>query len=158
MTGASISRRGHCFAKVAQNTLVEGVSDERCIIMKWLAKTIRKEQRALERARRRFICKPTEKRLHAVRTSGRRLRSLLEDVADLAATSRLLRRVKRAAAATDAARDATIIRGLLERSLDAGEAPMAGELLEELRGRERAATLLARKQLRRTSFRRSFAR
>ena len=126
--------------------------------MKWLAKTIRKEQRALERARRRFIYKATEKRLHAVRTSGRRLRSLLEDVADIAATSRLLRRVKRAAAATDAARDATIIRGLLERSLDAGEAPMAVELLQELRRRERAATLLARKQLRHTSFRRSFAR
>lgn len=121
--------------------------------MKWLTKTIREEQRALERARCRFIRKPNEKRLHAMRTSGRRLRSLLEDVADLAPARRLLRKVKRAAATTDAARDATIIRALLEAAIDASETAMASELIEELRRREAAATAAARKRLRRTNFR-----
>jgi hypothetical protein len=120
--------------------------------MKWLTKTIHDERRTLERARRRFIRKPSEKRLHAVRTSGRRFRSLLEDVADLAPAARLLRRVKRAAAATDAARDAAIIRVLLERTIDVAEAPLASELLEELRRREAEATRSARKRLRRTHF------
>lgn len=120
--------------------------------MKWLKTTIRREQRALERARRRFVRKPTEKRLHDVRTSGRRFRSLLEDVAALAPHRSLLRRVKRAAAATDAARDATIIRTLLERSVDVAEGESARELLDELRRREELATREARKRLRRADF------
>jgi CHAD domain len=120
--------------------------------MKWLAKTIRSERRALERARRRFISKPNEKHLHGVRTTGRRFRSLLEDVAGLTRSERLRRRVKRAAAATDAARDATIILRLLETSVDAGEAEIARPLLEHLREQERLATRRACKELRRMRF------
>jgi hypothetical protein len=120
--------------------------------MKWLTKTIRAERRALERARRRFIAKPNEKHLHDVRTTGRRFRSLLEDVAGLASLERLRRRVKKAAAATDAARDATIILRLLERTVDEGEAQLAQPLLEELRAREVAATERACKALRRMRF------
>ena len=120
--------------------------------MTWLAKTIRSERRALERARRRFIAKPSEKRLHEVRTTGRRFRSLLEDVAELAPSARLLRRVKRAAAATDAARDATIILRLLQTSVDPSELLVATPLLGELRRREALATRRARKQLRRMRF------
>lgn len=120
--------------------------------MKWLAKTIRSERRALERARRRFICKPNEKRLHDVRTTGRRFRSLLEDVATLTRSQRLRRRVKRAAAATDAARDATIILRLLESRLDADEATIAEPLLEQLREHEQLATRRACKALRRMRF------
>jgi hypothetical protein len=140
------------FAKVGGNTPVEPGADEPRVIVKWLAKTILNERRALERARRRFVEKPSEKRLHDVRTTGRRLRSLLEDVADLAPSPLLLRRVKRAAATTDAARDATIIRCLLERSTEAAETEIAHPLLEELRHQEAIATRLARKQLRRTRF------
>jgi CHAD domain-containing protein len=120
--------------------------------MMWLTKTIRAERRRLERARRRFVRKPTEEGLHDVRTTGRRLRSLLEDAADLLPSPRLLRRVKRAAAATDAARDATILRQLLEGSVDEGEREIAQPLLDELRKRERDATRDARKHLRRTCF------
>jgi hypothetical protein len=120
--------------------------------MKWVAKAIRSERRALERARQNFVRKPNEKRLHDVRTTGRRLRSLLEDVADLVLQSRLLRRVKRAAVATDDARDATIIRRLLERSTDPAEIELAQPLLDKLRNRERLATQIARKHLRRTRF------
>ncbi len=116
--------------------------------MKWLKETVRRERRALERARRRFVNNPNEKRLHDVRTTGRRLRSLLEDVATIARSKRLRRRVKRAALATDAARDATIILRLLQSSADSGEAELARPLLERLRDRERLAMRQARKQLR----------
>jgi len=120
--------------------------------VKWLTHAIASERRALERARRRFVSKPTEERLHEVRTKGRRFRSLLEDVADLAPLKRLHRRVKRAAAATDAARDATIVLRLLEDALDASEAEIAAPLIEQLRGQERLATGRARKELRRMRF------
>jgi hypothetical protein len=120
--------------------------------VKWLSRTVAKERRALEGARRRFISKPTEKRLHAVRTAGRRFRSLLEDVAELAPSAKLLRRVKRAAEQTDAARDAAIILRLLESSVDPGERHVAQPLLAELSARETEATRLAHRRLRRTRF------
>lgn len=127
-------------------------SNASALAIKWLEKTIRQERRALERARRRFVVEPSERHLHEVRTNGRRFRSLLEDVADLAPHPQLLRRVKRAAAATDAARDATIIRQLLESSTDAGELDVARPLVDQLLEHERLATRLARKRLRRMSF------
>lgn len=120
--------------------------------MKWLKRTIARERRALERARQRFLCKPNEKRLHHVRTKGRRFRSLLEDVAALAPSKRLRRRVKRAALVTNAARDATIIRMLLENSADPSEMDMARPLLHQLREREKDATRQARNSLRRLHF------
>lgn len=120
--------------------------------VKWLEKAIARERRALERARKRFVTKPSEKRLHDVRTTGRRFRSLLEDVAGIAKSERLRRRVKRAAGATDAARDATIILRLLQASLDSGEAAMAQPLFERLREQEQMATRDASKALRRMRF------
>ncbi len=120
--------------------------------MKWLKKAVGRERYALERARRRFIRKPTERRLHDVRTAGRRFRSLLEDVTDLLPLPKLLRRVRRAADATDAARDATIIRRLLEASVDEHEAALAAPLLDELRRREEEAMQLAHRRLARTRF------
>lgn len=120
--------------------------------MKWLNKTIASERRALERARRRFVSKPAEESLHEVRTSGRRFRSLLEDVAEVAPSAKLLRRVKQAAAMTDAARDATIILQLLERSADPGERRIAEPLFDELKSRAKNATREAHKRLARTRF------
>jgi len=120
--------------------------------LKWLAKTIRSERRALERARRRFVREPNEKRLHEVRTTGRRLRSLLEDVGDLAPHRELLRQVKRAAAATDAARDATIILRLLESNVTSSERELAQPILDRLREEEHAATRDACRRLRRARF------
>jgi hypothetical protein len=124
----------------------------RSVAMKWLTKAIANERRALERARRRFVAKPNEKRLHDVRTTGRRFRSLLEDVADLKPAQRLRGRVKRAAAATDTARDATIILRLLESSVDAAERDIAAPLLAQLREQETRATRRACSKLRRMRF------
>jgi CHAD domain-containing protein len=126
--------------------------NERPAAVKWLEGTVAKERRALEGARRRFVSKPTEKRLHAVRTAGRRFRSLLEDIAELAPSAKLLRRVKRAAEQTDAARDATIILRLLENSVDPGERHLAEPLLAELSARAKEATRVAHRRLRRAQF------
>jgi CHAD domain-containing protein len=122
------------------------------VAVKWLEKAVGSERRALERARRRFVRKPTEKHLHDVRTTGRRFRSLLEDVAGLVPSERLRRRVKRAAAATDAARDATIILRLLESSVDASETESARSLLEQLQKQAVRATRRACGELRRMCF------
>jgi CHAD domain-containing protein len=120
--------------------------------MKWLERTIEAERRKLERARRRFVRQPCEDRLHDVRTTGRRLRSLLEDVRACRPQPKLLRRVKRAAEFTDAARDAAVIAALLANSVGEGERAIVEPLLEELREKERTATQNACRSLRRVSF------
>ena len=120
--------------------------------MKWIRKRVAKERRALERARRRFVEKPDDKRLHAVRTKGRRFRSLLEDVECVAPARRLLKRVKRASEITDSARNAGVLLALLERSIEAGERSEATALLASLRERQDDALRRARRRLRRTCF------
>ena len=150
---AAISRRNCYFAKVAEIPPSNAAADEAVSRMKWLAKTIRGERRALERARWRFVRKPSEKNLHDVRTTGRRFRSLLEDVAELAALERLRRRVKRAAAATDAARDATIILAPARKQHRTGEAADSAAAARAIaETQERLATQQARKELRRMHF------
>jgi CHAD domain-containing protein len=147
LTSNRILREGRC--KYFCRTLAR---NERPATVKWLKGTVAKERRALEGARRRFVSKPTEKRLHAVRTAGRRFRSLLEDVAEVAPSAKLLRRVKRAAEQTDASRNATIILRLLENSVEAGERHFAEPLLAELSVRAEEATRVAHKRLRRARF------
>ncbi len=120
--------------------------------MKWIRKRVAKERRALERARRRFVKKPSDKRLHAVRTKGRRFRSLLEDVACKAPARDLLKRVKCAAEITDSARNATVLLALLERSIESGERPAAEALLASLRERQDDALRCAHRRLRRMHF------
>jgi len=120
--------------------------------MKWIAAAVKTERRRLERARRSFLKKPTDERLHEVRTTGRRLRSLLEDVADIVDDPKLLRRVRRAAAVTDAAREASVILALLERSAGGVEREIASPLREELRRRVVLATRRARRSLRELDF------
>jgi len=117
--------------------------------MKWISKTVRSERKRLARAARRFLEQPTQEHLHDVRTTGRRLRSLLEDVSDLVCEPKLQRRVKRAAAITDAARDAAVIFALLNSSCDENERANAARLLEELAKKERQATRDACRRLRR---------
>lgn len=120
--------------------------------MKWIDTRVAKERRAFERARRRFVKKPNDTRLHAVRTKGRRFRSLLEDVASVAPARKLLKRVKRAAEITDAARDATVLLALLERSVETGERAEAAALFDSLREHQAGALKCAHRRLRRWSF------
>lgn len=120
--------------------------------MKWVVKTIDDERRRLERARRRFIHEPDGEGLHDLRTRGRRLRSFLEAVRELEHHPKLLRRLKRAAELTDAARDAAILLALLERTVDESERVTAALLLEQLRERERIATTQTRRLLRKVEF------
>jgi CHAD domain-containing protein len=120
--------------------------------MQWLKRTIEAERRKLERARRRFVRKPCEGRLHDVRTTGRRLRSLLEDVRGCEPQPKLLRRVKRAGACTDAARDAAVLAALLANSVGEGERAVVEPLLRELREKERSATQEACRRLSRLTF------
>ena len=123
-------------------------------MMKWLRKQIKEERGTLVRARRRFLRKPSEESLHHVRTSSRRLRSLLEDAGDVVAERRLLRAVKRTAKSTDPARDAAVIRALLERVVAAGERNHAAELLRDLRLQETLAMRRACKKLTRVRYER----
>lgn len=120
--------------------------------MKWVVETIDAERRRLERARRRFIEEPAENNLHDLRTRGRRLRSFLEAVRELERHPKLLRRIKRAAELTDAARDAAILLALLERTVDETERAAAAPLIEQLRERQRIATTQTRRLLRKIEF------
>jgi hypothetical protein len=120
--------------------------------VKWIRKRVAKERRALERARRSFVAEPNDKRLHAVRTNGRRFRSLLEDVACVAPARNLLKRLKRTAEITDSARNATVLLTLLERSIEPGEHIAATALLAALRERQEDSLRRAHRRLRRTSF------
>jgi CHAD domain-containing protein len=120
--------------------------------MKWISKTIEAERLRLERATQRFLKKPTQERLHEVRTTGRRLRSLLEDVSGLVPLPKLRRQVARAAAITDAARDAAVIYALLDCSVEESERETAQRLLDELAARERQATRVACRRLARLDF------
>ena len=152
----SRGRRGpltayHSFAKVERKTLVER-DCQQTAMMKWLRKQMKMERRTLERARRRFLRKPSQERLHHVRTSSRRLRSLLEDTSELAAARSLVRAVKRTAKSTDAARDAAVIRALLERTVGPDEVHHAQSLLADLRLQERHAIREAVKRLRRLHY------
>ena len=121
-------------------------------MMKWLRNQVKEERNALERARRRFLRNPTEERLHHVRTSSRRLRSLLEDTAGIGAAPALLRAVKRTAKSTDAARDAAVIRALLERTVAPVEREHVAELLRDLRMQESLAMRRACKKLERLGY------
>lgn len=80
------------------------------------------------------------------------MRSLLEDVGAVAPHRELLKRVKRAAAATDAARDAAILLRLLENNVTSSERELAQPLFERLREKESAATGDACRRLRRARF------
>lgn len=123
-----------------------------CTMMKWLRKQIKEERRTLVRARRRFLHNPSEESLHHVRTSSRRLRSLLEDSGDIVSEPALLRAVKRTAKSTDPARDAAVIRALLERVVAPAERTHAAELLRDLRLQEELAMRRACKKLARVSY------
>ena len=126
------------------------MGDER--IKEWAQGMLEGDVRAFERARTRFIRRPTAERLHDVRVSARRLRSLCEDLRE--ALPRL--RVKRLARVIDMsgdARDAAVLREALRKALDPRDRKAARQLLRSLRERERTMLKRIACTLERTKFR-----
>lgn len=122
------------------------MSDES--IRAWACAQVEQEACLFERARRRFVRRPNRKRLHAVRTASRRLRSLLDDVADFTTLTKmkpLLAIIK----ASGKARDAAVLRKTVCASLHENELGALEPLLRELRKRERKATQNVWRKLRR---------
>ena len=110
------------------------MADER--IRDW-AKTLETvELAAFSRARRRYLDRPSTKRLHMLRTAARRLRSLYDDFRGVLHL-RSSKRLGKVIALTGEARDAAVLRKLLSSSLDAREMPAARSLMRELRRDER---------------------
>ncbi len=107
-------------------------------ILDWARGLLKHDGHAFERARARFLRRPTAKRLHDVRVSARRLRSLCDDVGD--ALPRVHgRRLRRLIDLTGDARDAAVLRETLRGALEDRERIAARPLLRALRTRERKA-------------------
>jgi CHAD domain-containing protein len=115
------------------------MADDR--IREWASGLLDGDVRAFERARARFLRRPSADRLHDVRVSARRLRSLCEDFQEALPPVRP-KRLHRIIEMTGDARDAAVLREALRTALDARERKAARPLLRSLRKRER--TMLAR--------------
>lgn len=117
----------------------------------WAEGLVTEECQAFERARCRFARKPTAERLHKLRTTARRLRSLLEDVGDIVDGHRITCRLKPLIRATGASRDAVVTREALCAALDDRERDALDPMLHRLHQTERKGRRKACKRARRTS-------
>lgn len=111
------------------------MADDR--IREWALALEKAELAAFGRARRRFLRRPSPKRLHVLRTAARRLRSLYEDLRGVLRCKRR-RRLRRLIALTGEPRDANVMRKLLMANSDVREAAGARHVARALRKRERA--------------------
>jgi hypothetical protein len=111
------------------------MADDR--IREWAYALEKAERTAFAKARRRFLRRPSPKRLHVLRTAARRLNSLYEDLRDVLACKRR-RRLRRLIALTGAARDAIVMRELIRASVDIREAIAAQRVDRALQRRERS--------------------
>lgn len=114
----------------------------------WAAELLGRDVDAFKRARKRFLKRPTGKRLHAVRTAARRMRSLFEDLSSAIGVTDL-HDLRLAIHASGAARDAGVLRRILRCELDRDERAFARDFLKALRKRKRTCTKKTRKRLRR---------
>jgi CHAD domain-containing protein len=122
------------------------VADDR--ICDWASTLVRADVRAFRRARKRFLSKPSKKRLHEVRTAARRLRSVCEDVRDVV-HFRHYKQLKRLIALMGEARDATVLRKTFCAALDARERQAAEPFLNDLRSREHKGYARVERELQR---------
>jgi hypothetical protein len=111
------------------------VADDR--IREWALALEKTELAAFGRARRRFLRRPSPKRLHALRAAARRLRSLYEDLLDVLRFKQR-RQLRRLIALTGEPRDAGVMRRLLIAQTDVREAAGARHVARALRKRQRA--------------------
>ncbi len=107
-------------------------------IAEWALGLVKADVRAFKRARTRFLRQPSAKRLHDLRTSARRLRSLHEDLRE-AIPPFSLKRLRQLIDLTGEARDAAVMREALRDAIDVRERHAARGLLRTLRRRERIA-------------------
>lgn len=126
------------------------MGDER--IKEWAQGMLEGDVRAFERARARFIRRPTADRLHDVRVSARRLRSLCEDLREALPRVRV-RRLARVIDMTGDARDAAVLREALREALDPRDRKASRALLRSLRERERTMLKRIASTLKRTKLR-----
>jgi CHAD domain-containing protein len=98
------------------------------------------------RARARFLNRPNTKRLHALRTSARRLRSLYDDLRDVLKCP-YRKRLNKLIALTGEARDAAVLRRLLTTALEARDTAQMRPLLRTLRQHENAGRKRVFRQL-----------
>ena len=124
--------------------------DER--IREWAGGLLDADVRSFERARTRFLRRPTADRLHDVRVSARRLRSLCEDLHEALPAVRT-KRLHRLIEMTGDARDAAVLRETLRNALDARERKTARPLLRSLRKRERLMLARIARALKQTKLR-----
>ena len=101
----------------------------------WAQELLERDLEAFVAARRRFLRRPTGKRLHAVRTTSRRLRSLLEDFSTVIATPDL-HELRRAIHASGTARDAALLEKIVHDALVHEERAYAQDYLHALRKRK----------------------
>ncbi len=111
------------------------MADDR--IREWAFALEKTELAAFGRARRRFLRRPSPKRLHALRAASRKLRSLYDDLRDVLHCKQR-RRLHRLIALTGEPRDAGVLRKLLVDTVDPREAAAARILARTLRKRERS--------------------
>lgn len=115
-------------------------------IREWAAALAEREVKAFTLARRSFCRKASGRRLHVVRSAGRRLCSLYEDFGDLLPpfSYRRLRRLVRQAGE---ARDAAVLYRVLTAAVDDGEREIVEPLLHELRERRRTGARAIQRML-----------
>jgi CHAD domain-containing protein len=107
-------------------------------VTEWTLGLVRNDARAFERARERYLRRPTGKRLHELRTAARRLRSLHDDLRESFPGFHIVH-LRSLVALTGEARDAQVQSETLRAALDPRERSAARVLLRELREREREA-------------------
>jgi len=120
------------------------VTDSR--IREWAATLAEREVKAFSLARRSFCRKPSARRLHLVRSAGRRLCSLYEDFADILPPLHY-RRLRRLVRQAGEARDAAVLHRVLSAAVDDGERELIEPLLTALRERQRTGTRMMQRML-----------
>ena len=110
------------------------MADDR--VIEWAQSMRGSEVRAFMRARRRFLKRPSSKRLRELRAAAGRLRSLFEDFRDVLPW-RKRNALRRLICLCGEARDAQALRSVLGDAIDSRERPGARTLARDLRTLER---------------------
>lgn len=112
----------------------------------WAHELLAQDLKVFSEARKRFLRRPTGKRLHAVRTAARRMRSTFEDLSSVVNVVDLTD-LRRTIHASGDARDASVLAGITCAELDDDERTFARAFLNDLRKHERTCTKKTRRRL-----------